>query len=69
MEEPTTFQKYIADKLKEDCNEFCNILTNHEVHIKLVRRRIPRCLHNKFLRELEEAGLIKRYNRKKIEIL
>ena len=66
-----TFHKLVAEKLKDKANEnFTNILRREEVHRLMFQScRIPISLHNDFLGEMEDLGLIKIKDKQNIEIL
>jgi predicted methyltransferase len=60
---------FILDKFKKKCGEHCDILSRNKVRSILYWSHVPVRLHNDFLKEMEQHGLIKIVNRVRIKIM
>lgn len=66
---PSIFHIRIVKKLKENCDDFTNILEWGQVRNVFWRCHIPKEDHRLFFNELEELGYVEWFNRKKVKIL
>ena len=65
---PGVFHKFIAEKLKEKCDG-TNILKHKEVRTLLYCHAVHLQMQERFLKELENCGLIKILDKQNIEVL
>lgn len=66
---PSIIHVYIYNKLKDNCEMNGNILSRDFVKIVFLRSHIPNLIHNDFLSEMEELGLVKLTDKRNIEIV
>jgi len=59
-----SFHIYIAKRILDECNDYSYTLKRDRVRRRLWLCHIPLDLHNKFLEEMEDLGLIKKLNQK-----
>jgi len=64
----TTFQRYLYCRLKSKCNFPNKKIPISEFKKILSCTKLPHNIHHEFLKEMEEAGFIKKRNQKTITL-
>ena len=64
------YHSFLVDKIKEKKSsiEESNIIKREEMRKFLCSYNVPRVIHSKFIKELEESGLVRVIDKQNIEV-